>query len=273
MTSSNETAVHGIVNLTRDSFSDGGQFLDADAAISHALQLVKDGAQMIDLGPASSHPDAETVSPKEEVRRLLPVMRTLRQENVPFSVDSYHSSTQKVAAEAGAAALNDIQAFVRPEKRHWLLEHPELQLICMHSVQREGIASREKTSFSSTASTIVDDILDFFRTRFVELETMGMKRSQLWLDPGMGFFLDADPMVSVQVLKELPKLSAFHEQLYVSVSKKSFLRRLADCTLDDIAAPNLAAELFAARQGARILRTHDVANLCRALKIEKALNS
>jgi len=262
----NDVRLYGIVNITKDSFSDGGRYLAADAAIAHAKRLFDDGADVVDLGPASSHPDAESVTPDEEVRRLQPVMHTLRQEGIPFSIDSFHPQTQKAAAEAGAVALNDIQGFGHLDQLQWLREHPQLDLVVMHSVQRQGIATRVHTD----ANGIVDVVTAFFEERLAALQQLGVAKERLWLDPGMGFFLGNTPDVSVAVLRGIPQLQQVHSQVYISVSRKSFLRALADCDVDDVGPPTLAAELFALRQGARAIRTHDVGALRRAWAVDRA---
>lgn len=257
----------GIVNITRDSFSDGGDFLDPSNAITQARALAAAGATMIDLGPASSHPDAEFVSAAEEIRRLQPVVTALHSLRLPLSIDSFHPETQRWAAAQGVAALNDIQGFpdssIYPD-----LAESACHLIVMHSIQRKGKATR----VHSDPGTILDEVVQFFDTRVPALTRAGIHRERLILDPGMGFFLGSDPACSTEILRQLPALRArYGLPLLVSVSRKSFLRRITGCTLEQVGPPTLAAELYCVRQGADWIRTHDVKALADAMQIESAL--
>jgi dihydropteroate synthase type 2 len=261
------TRVLGIVNITRDSFSDGGRYLRADAAIAHARALMKAGAAMIDLGPASSHPDAETVSAEEEIARLVPVVSALREDGTPISIDSYHHQTHSWAASQGVSALNDIQGFPHPEAYAALAE-AECDLIVMHSIQRLGKATRVMTD----PEEIWEEVVTFFDGRVAALEDAGVSRGRLILDPGMGFFLGSDPECSLSVLRRLGVLKErYGLPVLVSVSRKSFLRAIAGVSVAQAGPVTLAAELFAAHNGADWIRTHDVGALVAALSIRSAL--
>ena len=135
--------IFGIVNITPDSFSDGGRYFAADAAIAHARKLASEGADVIDLGPASSNPDAEPVPAEEEIRRLAPVMEALAADAIPLSVDSFRPETQAFALAHGAAYLNDIRGFAAPSF-YPSLAASEARLVLMHSIQREGNADRRE---------------------------------------------------------------------------------------------------------------------------------
>jgi len=259
------TRILGIVNITADSFSDGGEFLAPEAAIRQAKGLISAGADAVDLGPASTHPDAEAVTVTEEIRRLEPVIAAL--SDVPISVDSYWPETQRWALSKGVAYLNDIQGFpnetIYPE-----LADSDATLIAMFSVQATGGATREETD----PEQIVPRICAFFDERVEALLSGGVRREQLILDPGMGFFLGSDPECSMAVMRAIPELkSRWNLPLLVSVSRKSFLRKLTGTSLENIGAATLAAELAAARSGVDWLRTHDVAALSDALLVQNAL--
>ncbi len=257
------TQIVGILNITRDSFSDGGRYLDPTAAIDHALALVDQGADAVDVGPASSHPDAETVSPTEEIRRLEPVLEALRQREVPFSVDSYHPETQRFAARAGARWLNDIHGFSDPAL------YPELAaldvgLVVMHAVQQRGSATRVRTE----ARAVLDGVFAFFEARVAALVAAGVARERLILDPGMGFFLGSTPEPSFRVLAAIGRLREhFDLPIYISVSRKSFLRAATKRPVGQIQAATLAAELLAVERGATFVRTHEPGPLCDALTV------
>lgn len=266
MTAAHVPSIFGIVNVTPDSFSDGGKYATAEAAIEHALKLQKDGADVIDLGGVASNPDAEAVSAAEEIRRLAPVVAALRERGVPVSVDTFSSETQVWALGQGVAWLNDIQGFPDPAL-YPALAASRCGLVVMHNVV-SGKAQRVATE----PHTIVDRIFSFFDKRIAALTTAGIARERIVLDPGMGFFLGNDPEVSFEVLRRLPEIKTrYGLPLLVSVSRKSFLRRLVDVDVQKSGPVTLAAELYVAAQGADFIRTHDVAALKQALMVSKAL--
>lgn len=257
----------GIVNITEDSFSDGGRYLAADRAIEHAVDLVAAGADIIDLGPASSHPDAKPVTAEEEIRRIAPVMEALTARGIAISVDSFLPQTQRCAMRLGAAFLNDIQGFPDAEIYPDLARN-SCRLIVMHAIQGRGIATRT----DSDPDTIVERAGDFFQRRIAALEGAGIGRERLILDPGMGFFLGSQREASLNMLRGLKGLRArFGLPVLVSVSRKSFLRAMTGQTIEQSSAATLAAELFAASQGADFIRTHDAASLRDGLKVWSVL--
>ena len=262
----------GIVNVTRDSFSDGGQFLDTDRAIQHARTLLAEGADIIDLGAQSTHPDAESVDAATEIARLDPVIRALHADGATLSVDTYRPAVMRHALEHGVALVNDVTAGRDPVIPELLANYPARVLI-MHSTSPEARARRE----SIPADTILDRILGFFEQRIAAFEAAGVQRDRLILDPGMGMFLSRSAQASVVVLQQLERLRrVFGLPLCVSPARKSFLGVLlgdrdAGRAPADRDAATLAAELFAAQQGASYLRTHRVAPLKDALTIWQRL--
>ncbi len=255
----------GIVNITADSFSDGGRHLEPAAAIAHARALLEDGADYVDLGPAPSNPDAQAVSPELEIERLEPVFAAIAANRI--SVDSLRSETQRFALGRGVAYLNDIAGFADPAL------YPELaaasaRLIVMHSLQSGGIADRR----DFPADKLYERILRFFSERLTALTTAGIAAERIVLDPGMGFFVGGDPQNSLLALNRLADLKReFGRPVLVSVSRKSFLGALTGRAIADRGAATLAAELAAISAGADMIRTHDVRALADALKILGAL--
>jgi dihydropteroate synthase type 2 len=251
----------GIVNVTEDSFSDGGRWLDPDAALVHARQLVRDGADVIDLGPASSRPGAMPVSAAEEIRRIAGLIDGLHADGIEVSVDSPQADTQRFALAQGVAYLNDIRGFPDPELWSALATHPT-RLIVMHQIGAAATADRV------APAAVLASIDRFFERRLRDLESAGIARERLVVDPGMGFFLGSDPEASLAVLRGLPDLKRrFGLPVFVSASRKSFLRRLTGRALDEIGAATLAAELFAVQRGADYVRTHDPRALRDALRV------
>lgn len=259
--------VVGIVNVTRDSFSDGGRYLATGDAIAHARELHEAGADLVELGPASSHPDAERVSPGEEIARLAGVIDGL--DGVAWGVDSYRPETQRYAAARGAAYLNDIQGFPDP-RRYDELAALDCKLVVMHSVQRRGPATKVRTD----ARGIWSCIEYYFDERIEALEKAGITRDRLILDPGLGYFLGSTPEPSLTVLREIARLKARYDlPVLVSPSRKSFLRAITGTALADIGPATLVAELHAAAQGVDYIRTHDPAALSDGLTVAEAMRT
>ncbi len=261
--------IFGILNVTEDSFSDGGQFLAPAAAQAQAVALADAGADVIDIGPASSHPDAQNVSADLEIERLSSIWPQLQHLNRALSVDSFQVETQRWAMAHGAHWLNDVTGFPHA---HF---YPELadascRLVVMHAVNAKGIAQRQTTD----PDQIMDQIKAFFDQRLAALKAGGISEKRLVIDPGMGFFLGDQPQVSMRVLAQLDDLKrSFGLPLLVSVTRKSFLRALSGRDLSNIAPMSLAAELWSAMMGADYIRTHDVSQLHDALDLFAALQA
>ena len=258
----------GILNITEDSFSDGGRFLAPEAALQHARELLADGADILDLGGASSNPESAGVEPDVEIGRLAPVVAAHRDRIDKLSIDTFSLPVQRWALERGVGYLNDIQGFPHPEF------YPELaasraKLIVMHSVQGIGRATRIEVA----PTEIVNRVRAFFDRRVGTLVKAGVAAERLILDPGMGFFLGSHPDASIAVLRALPEIKKhFNLPLLVSVSRKSFLRRITGRPPQKAGAASLAAELFAIDQGADHIRTHDPGALRDALLVRKTLD-
>jgi dihydropteroate synthase type 2 len=258
----------GIVNLTADSFSDGGRYLDPARAIAHARTLREAGADRIELGPASSHPDAAAVSADEQIARLRPVVAALHAEAVPLCVDATDPRVLQFALEQGVEWLNDVRGFA-DAALHPTLAAGRATLVVVHSLLQAERAGREL----ATPRQVLDSIERFFDERLAALVRAGVAEDRLIVDPGMGFFLGRDPRASIAVLQRLSALrSRFGRPLLVSVSRKSFLRVISGSDLAGVGAATLAAELHAARAGADYIRTHDVRALRDGLAIEQALS-
>jgi dihydropteroate synthase type 2 len=261
--------IFGILNVTRDSFSDGGRFLDPAAAVAHGFELSKDGADVIDVGAASSHPEAEEVGAEEEIRRLEPVMRELVAGGLSVSVDAWQPAVQEFALAAGAAWINDIRGFGEASV-YPALAASRARLVVMHSVGGGARATREETD----AGTVWRGILAFFDERLETLQRAGVAHDRLVIDPGMGLFLGASPGPSVYVLHRLGELrERYRAPLLISVSRKSLVGRLAGRDVSRRDAASLATELFAVEQGATMIRTHEPRLLRDALAVQQALRT
>ncbi len=271
----------GILNITSDSFSDGGKYLAPEAALAHAQALAQEGADIIDIGAASSHPDAARVEAEVEIARLAAVLPALKQMGLSLSIDSFSSQVQRWALAQDVDYLNDIHGFpdtaLYPE-----LASSSVKLIVMHAVQKEGVATRTDVP----CGEIFGRVTAFFDARVKALTNAGIARDRLILDPGMGQFVGTDPENSLILLRRLSELRARYDlPLLVSVSRKGFLRRIAGRPAQEpaqepahVSGParlhgeSLAAELFAQAQGASYIRTHAPGALRDALKVLKILD-
>jgi dihydropteroate synthase type 2 len=259
----------GIVNITDDSFSDGGRYLDPAAALAHARRLRADGADVIELGPAASHPGSAPVSAAEERRRLAPVLERLAADGIPVSVDSFRPQTLRFAVSAGAAYLNDIHGFGDPGL-YPVLAASQCRLVVMHAVQAAGAATKVVTD----PAAVRDGMCRFFARRLAALEAAGIGRDRLIIDPGLGYFLGSTPGPSLAALAGIRELKdIFGVPVLVSPSRKSFLRAITGRNVAQSGPVTLAAEIFAAWQGADYIRTHDVGAARDALAFLGAISS
>ena len=265
------TQIFGIVNITTDSFSDGGDYLDPEAAISHGKNLLSQGAHVLDVGPASSHPDAGDVSPDTEMARLESVWAGLKALGAPISVDSFQPATQRWSMAQGADWLNDINGFQDPSLHDELADYSG-KLVVMHAIQAKGIAKRE----APPEGDIWSIIFRFFEQKLETFARAGIARDKLVLDPGMGFFLGNRPETSMAVLAGLQRLKReFEVPVLVCVSRKSFLRALASPNDTPIGVEqsgpiSLAGEMLALEQQVDFIRTHAPEPLTQAMRLRAA---
>ena len=257
----------GIVNITDDSFSDGGRFLDQHAAVSQADTLLEAGADVIDLGAVASNPDSVRIPVRVEIERLAPVIEHLQALGALVSVDTFRPEVQTYALLRGVAFLNDIHGFPHATM-YPALAASSCRLIAMHSLHGPNHITRADIPVPD----VVDTIIRFFEERLAVLGRAGVARHRMIVDPGMGFFLGSNPSASFAALAGIDRMKRVLDlPLLVSVSRKSFLRHTTGRADATQAGPaTLAAEIYAALRGADFIRTHDVAALADAMKILRA---
>lgn len=262
--------VVGIVNITDDSFSDGGRFVETSAAIAHANSLLEAGANVIDLGAVASNPDAARIPVEAEIARLAPVIAHLHARGAVVSVDAFRPEVQFDAVARGVAFLNDIHGFPHASVRSAIATSP-CRLIVMHSVHGADRVTRADIPVVDVIKTIIE----FFKGRISELERAGIARERIIVDPGMGYFLGANPFASFAALAGIGQIKrALNLPVLISVSRKSFLRHITGRPDPQQAgAATLAAELYAALGGADYIRTHDAAALTDGLKVLRAAHA
>ena len=263
----------GIVNVTRDSFSDGGRFLRPEAALEHARQLLADGADVLDLGAESTHPDAEDVPADEELRRLRPVAEKLLERGATVSIDTCKPVVMRAMTALGVHWLNDVSGFRTPQAMEAAAAAPaSVRFVVMFSRSQGPRAQRPDTAGpDADAASVLGELRLFFAERLRTFAAAGIARERLVFDPGMGFFLGRTAAPSLEVLKHLSELRAFDVPLLVSVSRKSFLGEVTGRPVAERGPASLAAELWALRNGASFVRTHDVAALRAAWAVEQAI--
>jgi dihydropteroate synthase len=240
--------VMGVVNVTPDSFSDGGRFLDAPAAIAHARRLLQDGADLIDIGGESTRPGAAPVSEREELERIVPVVQALRES--PVSVDTRRPGVMRAVLAAGASMINDIQALRSPGAIEVVADTG--CGICLMHMQGEPQTMQHAPRYGDVAV----EVRDFLAARIAACEAAGISRDRLVADPGFGFGKTVEH--NLTLLKRLPALAALGVPLLAGWSRKSSIGRITGRDAGERLAGSLAAALLALLGGARILRVHDV---------------
>ena len=249
----------GIVNVTADSFSDGGRFLDPARAIAHGLELFGDGAALVDIGGESTRPGACAVAAELELERVLPVVEGLVREGVPVSVDTMKPEVMAAAAAAGAAVINDVNAF-RAAGAVEAVARLEAGVVVMH-MQGTPQTMQQAPRYGD----VVEEVCGFLVERARALESAGVARSRIALDPGFGFGKTLEH--NKALFRALPRLAATGYPIVVGVSRKRMIADLTGRGVGERTAGSVAAAMLAAQNGARILRVHDVRETVDALKI------
>jgi len=249
--------IAGILNVTEDSFSDGSLYLDTQSAIDHADKLIKNGADVIDIGAQSSNINAKLISDEEEWGRILPIVEYLQNKKIPISIDSFKPNVIQKSILQKVDYINNINAFQELEVLEVLSNSktflPELILMFSHS--RGGIA---RLGSSLGVENIIDEISKFFDERISQLNSIGVPYEKLIFDPGMGFFLGENPELSIKVLSEIQTLKKRYPRLYISVSRKSFLGNLlGGIPPSERENATLAAEIYLFQSKIEWIRTHE----------------
>ena len=257
--------IMGIVNVTPDSFSDGGQFLDVKAAVAHALQLVEDGADILDVGGESTRPRALPVDEAEELRRVIPVIEQLTGRlKVPISIDTMKPAVARAALEAGAAVVNDVAAN-RHEDAMWrVVGKARAGYVCLHM---QG--TPQTMQANPVYSDVAREVGEFFLDRIQQLNDCGVAREQIILDPGIGF--GKTPEHNLQLLAALRGFTRSQRPLLIGVSRKSFMGKLLGAEMSERLPAALACACLAVEAGVQIIRTHEVAQTVQAIRMTEAI--
>ncbi len=261
------TLLMGVVNVTPDSFSDGGHYLDPGAAVAHGLQLEAEGADILDVGGESTRPGAEPIPVEEECRRVLPVIEGIaRQSRAPISIDTRNAEVMHRAAAAGARIINDVSALTHDAASLEVAARTGLPVVLMHAQGDPRTMQR-----NPTYADVALDIYDWLEARIAACERAGIARERLVVDPGIGF--GKTLAHNLAVLGSLSLLHGLGCAVLVGASRKSFIARLTGAPAGERLPGSLAAALLGASQGVQIVRVHDVAATRQALAVWEGANA
>lgn len=254
----------GVLNVTPDSFSDGGLFVDRDAAVAHGLKMVEEGADLVDVGGESTRPGAPAVGPEEEIRRTAVVVAGLATAGVAVSIDTSKASVAKAALEAGAVMVNDVTAFEAD---------PELAAVCADArcdvVLMHMLGTPRTMQEDPFYDDVVDDIRAYLEARAAAAVEAGVDPSRISIDPGIGFGKTVDH--NLEILRRLDEFTTLGFPVLIGTSRKSFIGKVTGREIGDRLGATIATNVLALAAGARIFRVHDVADHAQALTVASAI--
>ncbi|HUC83954.1 MAG TPA: dihydropteroate synthase [Candidatus Acidoferrales bacterium] len=254
------------MNVTPDSFADGGKFLDPESAVAHGLEQIAQGAELLDIGGESTRPGAQPVAEAEELRRVIPVIKKLAaQTKVPLSIDTVKPAVARAALEAGASIVNDVGAF-RSDRHMWgIVAEFHAGYVAMHAPSLPGTMPPEPTG-----GNIINAVAEFFSERLIALlNESGIAPEQVVLDPGIGFGKSLEQ--NLQLLGNLGSFTKWRRPLLLGVSRKSFIEKLTGAKLIERLPGSLACAALAVKSGVNLVRVHDVAETAQAVRVAEAI--
>jgi len=262
-------AVMGVLNVTPDSFSDGGQFEDPKKAVERALQMFAEGADIVDVGGESTGPGPGSVSEEEELRRVLPVIQGIlsRKPDALLSVDTYKSGVARRSIECGVSMVNDVTAGRTDPEIFRVVAKAACPYVLMYAKDPTPRTTRDPKEYDDVIATM----RSFFEERLATAQLAGVERNQVILDPGMGAFISGKPEYSFEVLARLSELHSFNLPHLVSPGRKSFLAGSRNLPPAERLEGTLAATAIAVLHGARLIRTHDVGATKKVVEIAEVI--
>jgi dihydropteroate synthase len=253
----------GVVNVTPDSFSDGGQYLDPGAAVRHGEELLRDGASILDVGGESTRPGAVEVDEAEELRRVEPVVQALAGA-ATVSIDTSKPAVAEAALDAGALIVNDVTAFKHDPEMAGLCAERGVGVVLMHMPGNPRTMQDDPRY-----DDVVDDVKAFLAERMEFALAEGIDEGRIWLDPGIGFGKTLEH--NLELLRRLGELRELGRPLVVGTSRKSFIGKVDGSDVEDRIGGSIATSVLAAAEGADVLRVHDVAEMAQALAVTNAV--
>ena len=254
----------GVVNVTPDSFSDGGLFLDPDIAIDHGRALAADGADLLDVGGESTRPGAAAVSAEEERRRVVPVVAGLAGSAVPVSIDTYKRSVAEAALDAGARLVNDVTALRADPELAGLCADRECEVVLMHM-----LGTPQTMQDNPVYEDVVDEVKAFLAERIERAVSEGVAEARITVDPGIGFGKTVEH--NLELLRRLGELRDLGRPICVGTSRKSFIGKITGRPVDRRLGGTIASSVLAYANGATMLRVHDVHEVREALTAAEAI--
>jgi dihydropteroate synthase len=257
-------AVMGVLNVTPDSFSDGGRYSTVDVALRHAQQMAEQGAAIIDVGGESTRPGARAVNEQEELDRVLPVIEALRRIiDLPISIDTSKPGVMRAAVAAGASIINDVYALQADGALQAAVELQ--QPVCLMHMQGEPRTMQKEPQYDD----VVAEVTQFLRERVAQCVQAGLGRELIIVDPGFGF--GKRPAHNVELLAGLSRVTEIGVPVLVGLSRKSTLGKITGKDVSQLMPASIAAAVLAVQQGAQIVRAHDVAETVDALRVAAAV--
>ena len=264
------THVMAVVNVTPDSFSDGGRFLQTDTAVAHGLSLLEQGADVLDIGGESSAPNSVPVSAEEELARVVPVVERLAREGAVISVDTYKGVVARACLDVGAHAINDVTALRGDSDLIGVLAGSNCPVALMYSKDPNARTTREGREYGD----VVADISRFLNERITWAEEHGISRNRVVIDPGMGAFVSGDPGPSLEILRRLREFETLGCPILIGASRKGFIGQvLGGLPITERMEGSLACAAAAAMNGARFVRVHDALESVRVVRMIDAIRT
>ena len=262
---SRRVLVMGILNVTPDSFSDGGRFLDPQRALAHFEHMVSEGADLVDIGAESTRPGSTAIDEQEEIRRLKPVLEVIgKRATVPLSVDTHKAGVAERAIDWGAVLINDISALEHDPRMGHVIAETKAGLVLMH---KRGLPHNMQEY--CRYDNVVEEVRDYLGRRMRHAEEIGIAREQILIDPGIGFAKNAQQNLSL--LKGLGSLRQLGRPVLVGVSNKSFIGTVTGQPVDQRVMGTAAAVAAAVLGGARMVRVHDVGSVREVVRLSEAI--
>lgn len=258
----NSKLIMGILNVTPDSFSDGGKFYTLDAAINRAKEIISEGVDIIDIGGESTRPNAETVEIEEEIKRIIPVIKAIREfdKNIILSVDTRNFETAKLAVEAGIDVINDVSGLKNEKLLDFVIKN-NIPTIIMHS---DKVPAQSSSETQNSETDIVEEIYLSLYTKVEMLKKLGMKQENIIIDVGIGF--GKSPSDSFEILKRIDEFSSLNCLNLVGISRKSFISKTFDISDRDLEQATLLYDAFLLTKQVNIIRVHDTKSHIKMLK-------
>ncbi len=254
----------GVVNVTPDSFSDGGLYLNPEAAVARGRELAEQGAEVLDVGGESTRPGAEEVSEDEELRRVVPVIEGLNGIDAVMSVDTSKLAVAEAALDAGASIVNDVTAMRHAPEIGALCAEREAGLVLMHM-----LGDPRSMQENPVYENVVDDVKAFLAERLEVAVAAGVDEERVWLDPGIGFGKTLEH--NLELLRRLGELRELGRPIVIGTSRKSFIGKIDGSDAGDRIGGTIASSVLAAADGADVLRVHDVAEVRQAITVADAV--